>query len=235
MANDPRAFFGQNPPPPGGMPGAAMGEPGTQGTAQITAPDPVSGGSGEKGAGKSFDIDNMLRTYLPGLTDPAQLAAVKQALHQIAGAEGSGVAYHNAIDALVSKYPDQLSGLTPMGKAFGTSKPGQLSPQNLQALTDWTNAYQKPLTEAMSRDTSSVMSALQGLAPKLPSSYQNLIKTQGAGLQKMGSEISTLLAQAQPGAIANAYAQSYGGTGTPTTASANNLFSSLVAPKPAGS
>ncbi len=230
-SNDPRAFFGTGNPPPGGMPGAAMGEAGTQGTGQITAPDPVSGGgsSGGTGAGKSFDIDNMLRTYLPGLTDPAQIAAVKQALHQMAGAEGSGGAYHSAIDALVQKYPQQLQGMTPMGKAFGTSQPGQLNADVMKGLTDWTNAYQKPLVEAMGRDTSQVMDALKGLAPKLPAGYQNLIKTQQPGLQNMAGEISTMLAQAQPGAIANAYSQyNAGGTASPTAA---NLFSSLTAPK----
>lgn len=192
---------------------------------------PTAGGgatSGGTGPGKSFDIDNMLRTYLPGLTDPAQIAAVKQAIHQIAGAENSGSAYHQAIDQLVQKYPDQLSGDTPMGKAFGTSKPGQLSAQVMQGLTDWTNAYQKPFLDSMQNDTQAVMGALKGLTPKLPASYQNLVNTQAPQMGKLTSDIANLLKLAQPGQIANAYA-TYNNIGS-TPASGGLSLQSLTNP-----
>lgn len=186
--------------------------------------DQFSGGPSSSGAGKSYDPDNMIRTYLPGIANnPQQMQAVRQALKQYE--KGSGADYHTQLNTLVSQFP-QLQQYTPMGKAFPAQAPGQLSAENMKALTEWTAAYQKPLTEAMQNDTNTVMSALQGLAPKLPASYQNLIKTQGMGLQNMGKEISTLIAQAQPGAIANAYSNYYNsgsGTGSATTLSPQAL------------
>ncbi len=188
-----------------------------------------SAGSSDPAA-PNLNLDILLNRTYQGLP-PQGLDAIKQALKSQGVDNTSSFAdFQKALGTVQQQYP-QLQQYTPMGRAFPASAPGQLSAQTMQGLTDWTNAYQKPLTEAMSRDTSQVMDALKGLAPKLPAGYQNLIKTQQPGLQNMAGEISTMLAQAQPGAIANAQAAYYGGTTTPTAA---NLFSSLTAPKAPG-
>ncbi len=232
MANkDPQAFFGGGASQSGGMPGAAMGEPGTQGTAQIATPDPVSSGSGGVGAGKSYDVENMIRTYLPGLVnDPVKYAAVRDALK---GSEsGSGVGYHQAITALIAAHPE-LQQYSKWGQAFPATSPGQLTDTQSKALWAAADAYEKPYMDAMQNTAGQMGAYLKQLMPSLPKGYQSLVKAQmegPGGLLNLPSQVSNLIHQENPAAIANAYAQYYGSGGTTPAATGLNL-ASLVPPK----
>ncbi len=217
----------------GGLPGAAGYFPPEPGSPGGSSQGGGGGSSGGVGAGKSYDPDNMINTYLPGLT-PEQHAAVRDALK---GSEsGSGVAYHTAINALAQAHPE-LQSYTKWGHAFPAQTPGMLSPEQSQKLWAMASAYEQPYFDAM-QNTSNQMSAyLKQLMPSLPKGYQSLVKAQmegPGGLLNLPSQVSNLIHQQNPAAIANAYAQSYGGTGTTPTATASNLFAGLTAPKPTG-
>ncbi len=193
--------------------------------------DQVQGGatSGGVGAGKSYDVDNMLNTYLPGLT-PEQHAVIRQ---QLKGSEsGSGAAYHSAINALVQQYP-QLQQYTPMGKAFPATTPGMLTPEQSKAMWDTASKYEQPYLDAMQNTSNQMGAYLKQLMPSLPKGYQSLVHAQmegPGGLLNLPSQVSNLIHEQNPAAIANAYSQYYGSGGT-TTPTAANLFSSLTAPK----
>ncbi len=192
---------------------------------------PSSGGggsSGGTGAGKSYDPDNMINTYLPGLT-PEQHAAVRDALK---GAEsGSGVNYHKAIDTLTQQHPE-LQTYTKWGKAFPAQTPGMLTPQQSQAMWETANKYEQPYLDAMQNTSNQMGAYLKQLMPSLPKGYQSLVKAQmdgPGGLLNLPSQVSNLIHEQNPAAIANAYAQYYGSGGTGTsgtsqTAAVNALF-----------
>jgi len=204
------------------------------GTGEVSNAKKVGGGGGSSkssgvGAGKSYDPDNMIDTYLPGL-NPQQRDAVRQALR---GAEsGSGAEYHQALNQLVSQYP-QLQQYTPMGRAFGTTpQPGQLDPTQLGQLEAATEAYQKPYIDMMKQDEGMVQTFLKQLMPSLPKGYQDLMKAQMSpdnpvGLANIDRQVQELLGRANPGMIANAYAAYNGSGATTSPTSISSLLGSL--------
>lgn len=187
-------------------------------------------GSSQVGAGKSYDPDNLIRTYLPFLT-PEQHDAIRQALK---GEESkSGGDYHNALNQIIQQYG--LQQYSPLGHAFGSpSSPGQLTGEQMQKLLGVTQAYQKPYLDALKNTEAQEGSFLKTLMPSLPKGYQDLVKTQfegPGGVLNLDNQVASLLAAQNPAAIANAYSNLYAGSGT-TGTTANNIFSSLAAQTP---
>lgn len=182
-----------------------------------------SGSSPKAGAGISYDPDNMIRSYLPGLT-PQQSGFIRQ---QLSGAEkGSGADYHKALDALVAGHPE-LGQYSPWSKLFPQQQQGQLSPETMGRLLELTSQYQKPYLDQLKNISSGVSSSLQKLLPNLPSSYKGLIQSEIPVYAHLGEQLGAALSAANPGTIANAYAQAYAPQSQAASAS-NNLFSNLL-------
>ncbi len=176
------------------------------------------------GKNATYNPDEMIRTYLPGVAkDPAKFAWVKRALSQ--HEKGSGTDYHTAISTLIQSNP-QLADYTDFAQAFGQApKPGQLSQATLEGLTNWTQKYQAPLLAALQADSGALTQSLQALTPKLPASYRSLMQTQIPIMQNMPKQIAEMIGLANPGQIANSYAQAYAPAATQTQA--NALFNGL--------
>lgn len=176
------------------------------------------------GAGISYDPDNMLRTYLPGLT-PEQSGFIRQ---QLKGAEkGSGADYHKAIDALVGGHPE-LQQYSPWSKLFPQQQQGQLSPETMGQLLQLTSQYQKPYLDQLNNISSGVSSSLSKLLPHLPSSYKGLIQAEIPVYENLGKQLGAALGAANPGVIANAYSQAYAPAATQQASAGNSLFNSLI-------
>ncbi len=173
------------------------------------------------GGGKSYDPEEMIRTYLPGLT-PEQQGFIRT---QLRGAEkGSGADYHKALDALSGSHPG-LQQFTPWSKLFPQQKAGQLSPEVMTRLLQLTQQYQKPYLDQLNTISAGVSGSLQKLLPSLPASYKGLIQSEIPVYANLGKQLGAAISAGDPGMIASAYGQAYAPAASQTQA--NALFNSI--------
>ena len=177
-----------------------------------------------EGPRRTYDPDEMLRTYLPGLDDQ-QRGFLRAELR--AHEKGSGKDYHSAINELMGAHPE-LSQYSNWSKHFpAPAQPGELSPEAMGRLLQLTSQYQRPYLDQLNAIGSHVSGALKKLAPGLPESYRGLIQSEIPVYENLGAQLGAALGLSNPGQILNAYARAYAPQ-QQQAAAGNNLFSSLL-------
>ncbi len=134
--------------------------------------------------------------------------------------------YKKAWAAVTQQYSTQLAPYSKASQIFGTQTPGQLSPDQSQKLWAAADQYEKPYIDAMKNTSGQMAAYLKQIMPSLPKGYQSLVQAQmqgPGGLLNLPDQVSNLIHQENPAAIANAYSQYYGSGGTTPAATGLNL------------
>ncbi len=188
--------------------------------------DSGGGSGGGDSKGPNLNLDILLNRTYQGLP-PQGVEALKQALKAQGVDDTSSFAdFQKALGAVQQAYP-QLQQYTPMGRAFPPTTPGQLTPEQSKAMWDTASKYEQPYLDAMQNTSNQMGAYLKQLMPSLPKGYQSLVKAQmdgPGGLLNLPSQVSNLIHEQNPAAIANAYSQYYGSGGTTPTATLSGLL-----------